>query len=55
MCDRAFNVASNPNNEYHWGLASMVYKSFDKKYSSSNTLGGAMKTETILNQHIAKE
>ena len=34
--DKAFNIAKNPKyNEYQIGLASMVYKFFDKKSSGS--------------------
>ena len=34
--DKAFNIAKNPKyNEYKIGLASMVYKFFDKKSSGS--------------------
>ena len=30
--DKAFNIAKNPkHDEYQWGLASMVYKFFDKE------------------------
>ena len=35
MRDKAFNFASNPkNNGYQRGLASMVFKFFDKKSTS---------------------
>ena len=31
LCDRAFNIATNPKYDgYQRGLASMVYKFFDK-------------------------
>ena len=34
--DKAFNIAKNPNyDEYQRGLASMVYKFFDKKSAGS--------------------
>ena len=37
--NKAFNIAKNPNQDgYHRGLASMVYKFFDKK-----TSGGTVK------------
>ena len=39
--DKAFKIATNPiYYGYQWGLASMVYKFFDKKSS-----GGAIKPE----------
>ena len=57
--DKAFNIAKNPNYDgYQRGLASMVYKSFDKK-----TSGSGIKNENISNKraldlsgvaHIAK-
>ena len=35
--DKAFNIATNPKcNGYQTGLASMVYKFFDKKSVSDN-------------------
>ena len=34
LCDNAFNIAKNPKCDgYQSGLASMVYKFFDKKIS----------------------
>ena len=39
--DKAFNIAKIPNyDEYQRGLASMVYKFFDKKFS-----GGGVNNE----------
>ena len=36
LCDKAFNIAKNPKYDvYQRGLASMVYKFFDKKASGS--------------------
>ena len=36
--DKAFNIAKNPKyNGYQRGLASIVYKFFDKKSSSGNS------------------
>ena len=33
LCDKAFNIAKDPKYDgYQRGLASMVYKFFDKKY-----------------------
>ena len=31
LCDKAFNIAKNPKYDEYRGLASMVYKFFDKK------------------------
>ena len=32
LYDKAFNIAKNPKYDaYQWGIASMVYKSFNKK------------------------
>ena len=46
LCDKAFNIAKNPKQDaYQRGLASMVYKCFDKK-----TFGGVVKTDTISNK-----
>ena len=45
--DKAFTIAKNPKyDEYQWGLASMVYKSFS---------GGTIKDEIISNKELAKE
>ena len=34
--EKAFNIAKNPKHDgFAWGLASMVYKCFDKKSFSS--------------------
>ena len=33
LCDKAFNIAKNPKyNGYQQGLASMVYKFFDRNF-----------------------
>ena len=49
--DKAFNIAKNTNYDgYQRGLASMVYKFFEKKSS-----GGAIKSRTIPNQQLAEE
>ena len=49
--NKAFNIAKNPKHDrYQKGLASMVYKSFDKK-----TAGGAVKNENISNKELAEE
>ena len=40
--DKAYNIASNPENDgYQRGLASMVYKYFDKKSVGSGTAGSS--------------
>ena len=45
--DKAFNIAKNPKYDaYQKGLASMVYKFFDKK-----TSGSGVKNENISGQH----
>ena len=49
--DRAFNIAKNP--KYGWyqrGLASMVYKFFDKKFT-----GSGVNIPSELNKQLAKE
>ena len=49
--DKAFKIASNPKyDRYLRGLASMVYKFFDKK---SN--GSGIKNEIIENHQLANE
>ena len=50
--DKAFNIAKNPKyDEYQRGLASMVYKSFDK-----NSKGrGIANDEIKQNLQLAKE
>ena len=51
MHNKAFNVAKNSKyDEYQRGLASMVYKCFDKKDS-----GRAIKKEIISNKEVAEE
>ena len=47
--DKAFNIAKSLKGDgYQKGLASIVYKLFDKKSSSVNTSGSAVKTEIML-------
>ena len=65
--DKAFNIDKNPKyGGYQCGLASMVYKFFDKKSAllvQSETLAtwdkstscGAAKTKNISNQELAEE
>ena len=49
--DKAFNIAKNPKYDgYQRGLASMVYKFFDKKNK-----GSGIKNETSQNQQLAEE
>ena len=49
--DKAFNIAKNPKYDgYQRGLASMIYKVFDKKAS-----GSAIKNENISNKDLAEE
>ena len=46
LSDKALNIAKNPKyNRFQRGLASMVYKFFDKK-----VVGGAVKNENTTNQ-----
>ena len=46
LSDKALNIAKNPKyNRFQRGLASMVYKFFDKK-----AVGGAVKNENTTNQ-----
>ena len=47
--DRAFNIAANPKYDgYQRGLASMVYKFFDKQSSDSG-----IKNENMSDQELA--
>ena len=51
MHDKAFNIAKNPKYDgYQRGLASMVYKFFEKK-----TFGSGIKNEKISNKELAEE
>ena len=51
LFDKAFNIAKNPKYDgYQHGLASTVYKFFDKK-----TSGGTVKNEHISNKELAEE
>ena len=48
---KAFNIAKNPKyDRYQRGLASMVYKFFDKKLT-----GSGVSTEVKYNEQLAKE
>ena len=49
--DKAFNIGKNPKYDgYQGGLASMVYKFFDKKAS-----GSAVNKEIIQNEELAEQ
>ena len=51
MRDKTFNIAKNQKyDEYQCGLASMVYKFFDK-----NTSGSGIKNKIVSNNKLAKE
>ena len=50
LCDKAFNIAKDPKYDgFQRGLASMVFKCFDKKIS-----GSSIKIENISNKELAK-
>ena len=49
--DKTFNIAKNPKHDGHQrGLASVVYKFFDKKSS-----GCGIKNENISNKELAED
>ena len=49
--NKAFNIANNPKyNGYQWGLASMVYKFFDKM-----SKGSGVNIKVKDNEQLAKE
>ena len=49
--DKAFNFGKNPKYDgYQHGLASIIYKFFDKKIS-----GGTVKNKIISNKKLAEE
>ena len=49
--DKAFSIAKNPKcNKYQRGLASMVYKCFDKK-----TSGRGIKNENVSNKNLPEQ
>ena len=51
LLDKAFNLAKNPKYDgYQRGLASMVYKFFDRKTSGSD-----IKNESISSKELAEE
>ena len=48
--NKAFHIDKHQKyGGYQRGLASLVYKFFDKNFSTSNTLRGAVKTEIVSN------
>ena len=64
LCDKTFNIPKNPKYDgYQRGLASIVYKYFDKKPFSSNTYaictnkfaGDGVKNENMPEQQLAEE
>ena len=51
LCNKAFNISINSKYDgYQRGLASMVYKIYDKKSS-----GGGIKDEKVPNQQLVEE
>ena len=54
LLDEAFNIPKNPKyDRYQRVIASMVYKFFDKKFSTSLLLD--IKSEIMLNQDFTEE
>ena len=57
--DKAFNAAKNPKfDEYQHGLASMIYKCFNKKSPSladKSTSGTRIKNEIISNKELTEK
>ena len=47
LCENVFNVAEGPGYGYQHGIASMVYKFFDK-----NNFGGAVKNVYYIKEEI---
>ena len=53
--DKAFNIAKNPKYDgYQRGLASMVYKFFDKKSKGSGVANNEIKQNLLLAEEIHK-
>ena len=53
--DKAFNIAKNPKYDgYQRGLASMVYKFFDKKSTGSGITNGEIKQNLQLAEELHK-
>ena len=60
LTDKAFNIAKNIANHdgYKIGLASMIYKVFDKKYASfrgKSAKGGSVNNVIKQNEQLAEE
>ena len=57
--DKAFNIAKNPKyGGYQRGLASLVYKFYDKKsslFADKSTSSRAIKNEIMSNKELAEE
>ena len=47
LADKAFNISEHPNDGYQHGLASMIYKLFDKDSSGSKISDGAVARKNI--------
>ena len=53
--DKAFNIAKNPKYDgYQRGLASMVYKFFDKKSTGSGVANNEIKQNIQLGKELHK-
>ena len=53
--DKAFNIAKNPKHDgYQRGLASMVYKFFDKKSRGSGVNNNEIKQNEQLTEELHK-
>ena len=55
--DKAFNIAENPKYGCHYGLASVVYKFFDKKsqlLADKSASGGAIKNKIMPNKELTE-
>ena len=56
LCDKAFNIAKNPKYDgYQRGLASMVYKCFDKQTSGSGIKNKQKNCTNQLLENLRKE
>ena len=53
--DKTFNIAKNPKHDgYQRGLASMVYKFFDKKFRGSGVNNNEIKQNEQLTEELHK-
>ena len=53
--DKPFNIAKNPKHDgYQRGLASMVYKFFDKEYKGSSIANNEIKQNLQLGEELHK-